>query len=219
MKSIPIDEHVFIAGKTGSGKSVLAEVYLAGFDTPVIMLDTKGQVYERRKKNKELWYGLEEGVEFTVCETFDQLLESETMKNIYVPIPEEQTQESYERFFKYCYDHQDVTIWIDELMSIAESPLKYPFHLKAIYTRGRSRNTSIWACTQRPMDIPVIAISNSTHFFIFRLQQPQDRKKIVDVTGCTEFEQSPTGHNFWYFVDGWDEPVMAKLNYKPNERG
>jgi len=222
MDHIPYHEHVLLTGKTRSGKSVLAEVYLAGFDKEVIMLDTKGQVYERRRKKEELWYGLEEGVEYTVCETFEELLECETLKAIYVPVPEEQTPDGFERFFKYCYDKQNLTVWVDELMSVADSPRSYPFSLKSLYTRGSSRGetgTSVWACTQRPYDIPAVAMANSTHFFVFRMNQDQDRKKMVAVTGCPEMDQAPTGHNFWYFQDGWDEPVMAKLKYEKRERG
>ncbi|EIT6323210.1 type IV secretion system DNA-binding domain-containing protein, partial [Salmonella enterica] len=42
-------EHVFIAGQTGTGKSVLAESYLAGFKR-VLKMDTKGEYYERLEK-------------------------------------------------------------------------------------------------------------------------------------------------------------------------
>ena len=37
-------EHVFIAGRTGSGKTFLEKAYLAGFKN-VIILDTKGTFY------------------------------------------------------------------------------------------------------------------------------------------------------------------------------
>ena len=41
MGKIKSSEHVFIAGRTGSGKTFLAETYLASFPN-VIVLDTKG---------------------------------------------------------------------------------------------------------------------------------------------------------------------------------
>jgi ABC-type glutathione transport system ATPase component len=79
---IKTDEHVFIPGMTGSGKSVLAEVYLAGFMN-VVKLDTKGEVYERRKKREKVWRGLEEGKDFTVVEYLADLPEVKTPKIIY----------------------------------------------------------------------------------------------------------------------------------------
>lgn len=209
---IGTDEHVFIAGMTGTGKSTIAEVYLAGFEN-VVKLDTKGEVYERRKKKKGLWYGLEEGKDFTVVERLEQLQEVETSRIIYAPRYEELNEEYYNALLKWCYDRENTQVWIDELMEVAPSPAKYPSFLKAIYTRGRSKNVSIWACTQRPVDIPVIAMANSTHYFIFDLMAPQDRKRIVDMTGVPDFYELPEGYNFWYFRVGMREPRKAVLKF------
>lgn len=210
MHGIGTDEHVFIAGKTGTGKSKLAEIYLAGFDTRVVKLDTKGEVYERRKKGMELWQGLNEGKDFIVCETIEEVYQAETLKIIYVPVPEEQTEEAYNTFFRWCYMEQEITVWVDELMSVS-SAQKYPDQMRSIWTRGRSREIAMWACTQRPLDIPSLAMSSSTHFFIFNLKQDQDRKKVVGVTGCPEMMEAPKGHDFWYYRDDWEEPIMARL--------
>ncbi|MFE3632539.1 hypothetical protein, partial [Streptomyces goshikiensis] len=69
----------------------------------------------------------------------------------------------------------------------------------------------VWACTQRPTDIPVIAMANSSHYFIFTMQNPDDRKKIVKATGMPQFMEQPGGHNFWYWKVGMQNPVLAKL--------
>ncbi|MFD8622274.1 hypothetical protein, partial [Streptomyces sp. NPDC059612] len=77
--------------------------------------------------------------------------------------------------------------------------------------RGRSKEAVVWACTQRPTDIPVIAMANSSHYFIFTMQNPDDRKKIVKATGMPQFMEQPGGHNFWYWKVGMQNPVLAKL--------
>ncbi|MEK5046155.1 ATP-binding protein [Bacillus sp. FSL L8-0637] len=210
MERIATDEHVFIAGKTGSGKSFLAEVYLAGFEY-VVMLDTKGQSLERRKKGEGLWRGLREGKDFVLIERLAELNEVETKKIIYCPIPEEQNEEYYDLLMKWVYDRQNTVLWIDELMQVCPSPFKYPFHLKSLYTRGRFVDSVVWACTQRPATIPSDVISNSTHYFVFDLNKAADRKRMSDDTGCDEFLERPGYRNFWYMKDTMEQPVLATL--------
>jgi len=208
--TIGTDEHVFIPGKTGSGKSFLAEVYLAGFNH-VVKLDTKGEVFERRKKKQPIWRGLVEGKDFTVIERLKDIDKVETPKIIYAPVFEEQTLEYYDSLLKWVYLRENTTIWIDELMSIAEVS-KYPPYLKALMTRGRSKDASVWALTQRPMDIPTIVLANTTHFFVFNLNLPQDRKKMAETTGMFEFLDNPGYRNFWYYKDGEDDVINATLD-------
>jgi DNA helicase HerA-like ATPase len=207
---IDTDQHVFIPGMTGSGKSVLAEVYLAGY-VNVVKLDTKGEVYERRKKGEEVWRGLVEDKDFTVIERLGEIDQVTTPKIIYAPHFEEQTLEHYDSLMKWVYLRENTTLWIDELMEVAPSPNKYPLYLKAIYTRGRSKNVSIWALAQRTLDIPGIVFSQTTHFFVFNLNQPQDRKKLADGTGIMEFYQQPGEYVFWYFKLGQTHAVRGKL--------
>jgi ABC-type dipeptide/oligopeptide/nickel transport system ATPase component len=204
------DEHVFIAGKTGSGKSVLAEVYLAGREN-VIKLDTKGEVYERRKNGKSIWRGLTEGKDFTVVEHLQDVEYTNTKKIIYAPTFEEQTPEFYNALCKYVYERENTILWIDELLQVCENPLRYPPYLMALMTRGRSKNATVWSLTQRPSGIPVIIPSSSTHFFIFTLNMEQDRKKMYTITGMSEMLTKPEKYAFWYYRDGDDICTQARL--------
>lgn len=211
MSFIGTDEHVFIAGMTGSGKSVTAEHYLAGYAN-VIKLDTKDEVSERRKQKKPLWKGLVEGKDYTVINRLAELDNVDTPKIIYVPEFDEQTQDHYNSLFKWVYERQNTILWIDELMSIADSPSRYPPYLKALYTRGRSRESVVWALTQRPMDIPTIVMANSTHFFIYNLNMPQDREKVAKATGYPEFYDLPGKYTFWYLnITAAVPPVRGQL--------
>lgn len=212
MEQIANDQHVFIAGMTGSGKSVLAEIYLSGYEN-VIKLDTKGEYYERLDKGLVQWRGLVENRDYEVVFTLDDVKESEFKKIIYCPVEEELEEETYEAFFKWCYDSKNKIVWIDEMMEIAQSATRYPKSLKAIYTRGRSKKVAAWSCTQRPSDIPAIAIANSNHYFIYAMQLPQDRKKIADATGQADFMTQPDylSHQFFYWRPGLENVVKARL--------
>ena len=63
-----------------------------------------------------------------------------TPKIIYVPDFEEQTLDYYNALMKFVYDRENTILWIDELMSVADNPRTYPIYLKALMTRGRSKN-------------------------------------------------------------------------------
>lgn len=213
MQRIGNNEHVFVAGQTGTGKSFMTEVYLSGFQF-VVKIDTKGEYYERIREGAEVWRGLEQDKDYTVIFNIADLDKVETDKIIWVPDWDEQTPEYYDACLMWCYNRENTTVWIDELMSIAENPRSFPPGIKAIATRGRSKNVSMWALTQRPVDIPSIVLANSTHFFVFDLGLPQDREKLVKVTGQLEFLEKPTGYYFWYYRNGSNHPIKAKLTLK-----
>lgn len=202
-------EHCFICGGTGSGKSVLADVYTAGATETVIKIDIKDDCYARRRDGDPLWRGLVENEDFEVVHSLDAVKKSEFQKIIYVPPFEEQTPENYDDLAKYVYTTGDTRLWIDELMLFAQSAQVYPPFLRAILVSGRSRRATVTMCSQRPMSIPAICIANSQHFFVFQMNNDQDRKKMADVTGCRKFLERPQKYAFWYYREG-DDPEQVR---------
>jgi hypothetical protein len=202
-------EHVFIAGKTGSGKSYLAERYLVT-EKHVVMLDTKGETLMRIEDKKPMWSGVKDE-DIDLCLSLEDLNNVTKEKVIYVPDPREMNEESYNAFFKWIYDRKNTIVWIDELTSVCPSPMKMPLSLMDIYARGRSRKTTAWALTQRPVGVPGMCISQSSHVFGFSLNKESDRKRLVDDTGMTEFYERPPQYQFWYYKDGADNAVLARL--------
>ena len=207
---IKSSEHVFICGGTGSGKSVLADVYTAGMEETVIKIDIKDDTFARRRDREPLWRGLSENEDFEVVNTLEAVKKSKFNKIIYVPPFEEQTQEIYDDLARYIYTEGDMRLWIDELMLFTESAQSFPKFLKALYVSGRSRRASVLSCTQRPMGIPAFCIGNSQHFFVFSMNNDQDRKKMADVTGCKKFLQIPPKYCFWYYREGDDPETVSK---------
>ncbi|PFW63024.1 DUF87 domain-containing protein [Bacillus sp. AFS075034] len=209
-RTIPLDRHVFVTGQTGTGKSYLVEMYLRGYEH-VVKLDTKGEVFERRKKGLPVWEGLREGKDYTVIYHLADIDDVETKKIIYAPDFEEQEMEYYDALMKWVYRRENTILWIDELMEVCPNAFKYPPYLKGLLTRGRSKEAVVWCCTQRPSDIPAIVLGNSDHFFVFDQNLPQDRKKLCEVTGSEDFMKLPGFRNFWYFERGWSDPILATL--------
>lgn len=208
--NIGMDEHTFVCGGTGSGKTMLCEVYLANVDSMVIKLDTKLECLEKLKQGKPIWYSLNND-DVQIIERLEELPTVTKNRVIYAPIPEEMNSEFYDALGDWVYEKGDCILWIDEMMSVADSPQRYPFSIKKLFTRGRFKNAVCWVCTQRPMDIPTICIANSQHFFVFNTPLPQDRKKLVDSTGCEGFYELLPKYLFNYSTIGSDRCVKAKL--------
>lgn len=206
------DEHIFIAGMTGCGKTKLAEYYASGMDN-VIKIDTKQEYTINKKLGKEIWLGLQEGKDFEVCHSLEDVFDSEANKIIYEVPYNEQNEEYYNNLCEWVFKNGDMRLWVDELMTVCPNAFSIPFWLKAIYTAGRSNNASVMACTQRPAGIPQITIANSTHFFTFALTVESDRKRMVNITGCNSLEEVPPKFAFWYFKMGMQpgDEKIAKL--------
>lgn len=211
--TIKDSEHMFICGGTGSGKSVLAEAYCAGFDH-IIKVDIKDEVEARRREGKPLWRGLVENEDFEVVYSLEAVKNSEFGRVIYVVPFDEQTLENYDDLCLYVYQSGNMRLWVDELMLFTEGAMRYPKYLKAILVSGRSRNATLTMCTQRPMGIPAICIANSQHYFVFSMGNDQDRKKMADATGCKAMAERPPKYAFWYYREGDDPDGVRKFTLK-----
>ena len=207
--TIPMNKHVLVCGMTGTGKSYLCEQYLARYEY-VVKLDTKDETSERQLQGVSAWEGLEENKDFTIVRNIDLLDDVETKKIIYSPPYDEQNEETFNRFFKWCFDRGNTIVWVDELMSIG-TVHKYPRELGRLMTQARSKNVALWCCTQRPSGIPSIVPANCSYFFVFDMALPQDRKKLVEVTGMLEMYELPKDYNFWYYKMGERQAVKAVL--------
>ena len=197
---IRADEHVFIAGRTGSGKTWLARKYLAGYRN-VVALDTKGTL---------AWP--EAGPELATVTRLSELGGVKGGRVIYRPVFEELNLESYDRFFSWAYLRGDTIVWVDELMSVAPGPLKMPESYRACLTRGRERRVAVWSLTQRPSGVPLVALSEATHVFAFDLTLEDDRKRLVSATGQKEFFERPGRYAFWYYdMTGQGAPARGRV--------
>lgn len=205
-KEILTTEHVFIPGRTGSGKTFLARNYLANYPR-VIVLDTKGTLEWPEVSSSEV-------IIITHLEELPKAI-ARYSKVIYKPAFEELNYPFYEEFYKFCYLLGDVIVWTDEVMQVCPNSQKIPEYFKGIMTRGRELRVAAWNLTQRPSTIPLVTMSECTHVFAFDLNMKEDRKRLVEVTEQTEFYQKPGYRVFWYYnMAGDDRPYRGQLIVK-----
>lgn len=204
MGTIRNDEHVFIAGMTGSGKTFLAYNYLPGVNKPVFVLDTKGLFdWPQIPDNKKI-----------IIRQLQELPDAAARfdRVIYRPIWEELDPAFYNEFFRYCYMLEHNTVVVDEVMQVCPNPARIPEWYKGILTRGRELDVNVWSLTQRPATIPVVIYSEATHWFIFKLNSAKDRQRLAEFTGYDKFNSIIPKHVFLYYnANTSAEPERGKL--------
>lgn len=163
-------DRAFFVGMTGTGKTTLAEI-ICNEKKYVVVLDTKGEID---------WKG------YHLHERLDSLTKDKHPKLIYRPNPYElQNETTVDNFFLWIYTRENTTVYIDEVYSICQNN-NIPFHLLACLTRGRSKNICVYSSSQRPKDLPQTLMSEAENYYVFKLNMPQDRKKIYEITGIKD---------------------------------
>lgn len=156
-----------LTGQTGTGKTTLARYLLAAREYKVIA-DYKGRI---------------DWPEYKLCRTLKQLVSAKEKSLLYKPNYRESIdEESQSSFWEFIFKRGGTTAYIDELAAIANRNT-YPYYYGACLMRGRELGIEVWSATQRPTDIPQIALSEAEHFYVFYQSLPQDREKVEAITG------------------------------------
>jgi len=125
--------------------------------------------------------------------------------------PKRDDDEKLSDFLIAAFRDRNVTIYCDELAVMAE---RYPESLsvmKEIALTGREKNVSLWNATQRPRGIPRIFFTEAEVFFIFRMNDSDDRDHVAGYTG-PEVKQRIPRHQFYYYRGEEDAPRLMTLD-------
>lgn len=156
-----------LVGQTGSGKTTLAR-YLLAYRKYKVVADYKGRIN---------W------PEYKLHTRLKTLIKDKSPSLLYRPnYGESVDEDARSRFWEWVYRRGNCTVYNDETAATTDGNT-YPYYLGACLMRGREDGIELWSATQRPKDIPQIVLSESEHFYVFRLQLPQDREKVEAVSG------------------------------------
>lgn len=182
---------------TGSGKTTLARTLLLSRPF-VVVYDAKGLL---------AWPGFQR---FTVLQ---QLAESRHSKLIYAPNHRElQDEATKEKFFEWVYNRQNTTLYVDEVYAVTSRGY-IPHYYHACLTRGREMGISVFSSTQRPMLIPQVILSESEHYYVFRLQLPQDKKRIREIVNL-ESSQIENLPKYLFYYGSSDGEIVGPLKLR-----
>lgn len=168
-------QHALIIGKTGSGKSELLKNLALSSDCPVIIIDSKkDDAFFKLAKDKQkllIAKSYEQAVKF-LKRKYDFLIIRPSDYEISNPT-------ALDNYLYLIYEKtKNVDIFIDELYQFHNGAGRCGKGLTALLTRGRSQNQSLIGCTQRPAFISHFLYSESTHFFLYRLNLESDKKTV-----------------------------------------
>ena len=142
---------------------------------------------------------------------------------IYEPLDDEDRPEFYELFLRMVWDRWMIVpgksdksrvpavVLIDELTTLEiKSGNKSLLNAKRthawseIMKRGRSANVVLWNVTQNPVYVPEDFFRNASAYFMFRLKNPDDRKRMAGYMGPEVTQEIPSQflHGFWYYHTG-----------------
>ncbi|HEY7162860.1 MAG TPA: hypothetical protein VH815_16485 [Acidobacteriota bacterium] len=197
-----------LIGKTGCGKTTLARFLIEDPNKHwSVTWNPKGS------ENVFSWY-TQKHVS-SLRELYDESQEEENNRLVYTPHPLKARDEKdqYE-FFYWIYDRRNTRLYIDEATEIVYTSFKPPEYLTACLNRGRERGVSTLTATQRPSGVPMNILSESEHYYVFKLLLHQDKQRVEQITGITVEEQNDLNdYEFYYFnVSRGLLPKKLRLN-------
>lgn len=200
------EQHAFVCGKTGSGKSKLAEFLVNDpYKAYSVVWDPKHSRTISEWKNQTFIYD------------FQTLKNAVEAKRIVYRPPTElfDDEDEQDRFFKWVYQQGHVRLYVDELSSLLGGS-RPNFWLKLCLMLGRERGISVVTTIQRPVSMPLITYTEASKIYVFKLQEEDDRRRIEKATGITdEQQQSLRGHEF-FFYDDFTGALPQKLQLNLN---
>jgi hypothetical protein len=215
------EQHAFICGATGTGKSKLAE-YLVNDPCK-----ERSIVYDpKHSRTIGEWQGQ------TFIYGWQELMKADredVRRIVYRPsrepyekngrvVDESEDADAQLEFFRFVFNGGHRRVVIDESSSLL-GEARPNYFLRKCVTQGRELGISVVALTQRPVSIPIVTMSEASRIYVFRLGWAEDRERIEKITqgkiSAEEQAELPDHKFLFYDVSArWRSPRKVKLDLR-----
>lgn len=201
--TIHSNDRLAVTGKTGTGKTHLVKKLVWNRFNRVVFYDWKWQHYP--ELNAPVVHTIEE---------VEDALNDPNMVNKFVYAPKRKGRDVFNRLCYLMWEETNIHLIADELKGIYQENgwvAGITDYHENIMTRGRQKGVGMTNVTQRPKGVPLETLSEAEHFFTFKLNLRDDRKRIGDIIGSEHQHKARelTDHRFIYYNTEMDEPRVC----------
>lgn len=197
-------ERALIVGATGSGKSAFARYVLEHVETsPIIIYDTKIE---------DKFISLPGSIIVTGKSDLNEALDNESIDYIIYRPPIDIVNDPMaldELLMEHYNEYHETVAYIDEIFQFHKGSRHGP-GLMSLLTRGRSRGISTIMSSQRPSFLSRFCVTESQHFYVFRLIDYKDKQRLGDVIPDFSERDDPEDFGFWYYNVKEKEPKLYR---------
>jgi hypothetical protein len=187
------DQRVFFGGRTGSGKTTLADKLIRTLGYRTVVIDPKhswafpGYIHNQH-------YNPSLHVKRQVFRPIDDADAGWADTVAYLSDV-------------WAYDVPTV-VYIDELTSIT-SPRRAPRVLSTLVRLGRQRGFGTWYASQRPRDCPTLFFTEAEHWLVFDLLTKDDRDRVAGYMGDKAKDRLKEPYSFLYMNPHMNDPLLV----------
>ena len=188
------DERVLFLGRTGSGKTTLADRMIRSLGYRTVVLDPK-----------HAW----EFPGYKLVEDYDP--DEHTLRQLFRPRDTERSGwADADGFLRSVWATRVPTVvYVDEITKLSTRYKTLPI-LEDIVRLGRQVGIAGWYASQRPRDCPSMFFTESEHWFAFDLRNGDDRKRVAEYLGERARNRLTERYSFWYANPEMPDPVLVR---------
>jgi DNA helicase HerA-like ATPase len=192
--TIKRNERVVFLGRTGSGKTTLADKLIRSIGYRTVVFDPK-----------HAW----EFPGYKLVTEYDP--DPHTVRQLFRP--RSSAAEGWsdaDGFLRQIWSHRIPTIvYIDEITKLSTRYRTLPI-LEDIVRLGRQVGIGAWYASQRPRDCPTLFFTEAEHWMAFDLRNGDDRKRVAEYLGERARNRLSEPYSFWYANPTMPDPILVR---------
>lgn len=170
--------YISIFGKKGQGKSMLAQRLFETWPHDELVIDITGDVSPKLDKGRSY-----DKVGSPLPATWPVRHDGKPSRLVFKPDPGDPLyRDELDRAIGLAYFHRRTLLWIEEVGEVLPVNKTGPHGRRALH-QGRHRDLSLITTGPRPMAIDPLVINQSDYVYVFRLPNPDDRRRVADNIG------------------------------------